>query len=94
MSVKASLGAAPPSAGATTAPEGGAEDAPKFSKSPRTALEDVDEGEEVEDDAAEWEGWEDEGPAVNIAVEPVSIRAELEEIEGFFVFSRDPAALA
>lgn len=34
-----------------------------------------------------------EGLPVNIAVEPISIRAELEEIEGFFVFSREPAAL-
>jgi hypothetical protein len=76
-------------AGATTAREERPAAGPEFAKSPQAPLGGVDEADEVEDDAAGLDGREGEGPAVNIAVGPVSIGTELEEIEGLFVFSRE-----
>jgi hypothetical protein len=83
------LKVAPSCAGATTALEGRPAAGPEFAKSPQAPLGGVDEADEVEDDAAGLDGREGEGPAVNIAVGPVSIGTELEEIEGLFVFSRE-----
>jgi hypothetical protein len=57
--------------------------APEFAKSPGAPLGDVYDAEEVEDDVVKSEGRADEGLAVNIAVEPVAIGAELDELDGF-----------
>jgi hypothetical protein len=93
LSENESLEVAPSCAGATTALEGGPAAGPEFAKSPQALLEGVDEADGVEDDAAGLDGREGEGLAVNIAVWPVVIGAELEEIEGLFVLSRELEAL-